>query len=78
MISVVDLAFELWFANSNEPQANKEIWRTNVFTPMVAQGKLSSGMENAFRTAVIVLRLANNGAFARSPVGYASTDGVVH
>lgn len=78
MISVVDLAFEIWFADSGQPGMNKQLWRSNVFDPLFAQGKFTDGMERALRHAITVLRLANGGAFVPSPVGYASTDGVVH
>ncbi len=78
MISVVDLAFEIWFANSNEPESNKVTWRTQVWDPMFTQNKLSDGMERAVRAAVTVLRLAGQGRFERSIVGQPASDGTIH
>lgn len=78
MISVVDLAFEIWFADSGESEKNKQTWRRKVWDPMFAQGKFSEGMERALRHAITVLRLAGQGFFIVSPVGSPTTDGTVH
>ena len=78
MISVVDLAFELWFADSGQPEEIKDKWRRNVFDPLFLANRFTPKMELAFKHAITVLRLAGGGAFVASPVGYVSTEGMVH
>lgn len=78
MITVVDLAFELWFASCDYPLHNKAAWRAALFNRCVDNGRLSDGMERAFKTAALVIGLAERGAFVKSPVGFVATDGVVH
>lgn len=77
MISVVDLAFEIWFGDSGQPDSNKKVFRANVWDPMVARNQFSEGMDRAYKHAVTVLRLAGTGALeGQLPTG--SLDGTVH
>lgn len=78
MITVVDLAFELWFASSGLSVSLKPTYRKNVFDFCVEGGQLTDQMECAFKTAALVIGLAERGAFVKSPVGFVATDGVVH
>lgn len=76
LISVDDLAFELWFRESGRPEADRSTYRMHIFDRLVTLGKLSEGMKRAYRAAVIVLELTKAGKL--KSVTFRATDGVLH
>lgn len=72
MISVEDLALEIYL---DDRSVDRETFRRTTWNVLIVKGMPSAGMRDAFDAARVVLRLAEQGAFSKSPVVFKSTDG---